>query len=371
MFVEIARLFIVLLGSLAGLSLGHQYDAAHHSAAGTGAVLGGVLGTLAGYVGGGVTGRLLERAFGVVEERIDRFPGPKVFAGAIGGAVGGLAGALVAVPLVGIFHSAPAYVGGGLLVWTMATLGLRVAARKSDELFALAGLSTRPLVRSAPYRVADGYIVDTSAVMDGYLQGLVRAGLLDQELFVPRFVLDELQGFADARETPQARRARRGLEMLDAMRRDGLVRLRVLDDEVPEREQVDAKLVVLAKRLELRLLTSDGTLQRVAELQDVPVCNLRKLWSELSPGAQPGDVVIVELVRPGKEPGQGVGYLDDGSMVVVNDAAALVGSGEIEVEIATAVPTALGRLLFARVASAGAGNQGGSQLRQSSIPSGA
>ena len=136
--------------------------------------------------------------------------------------------------------------------------------------------------------------------------------------------------------------------MPEALRRAGTVHLRVLDDEVPERHEVDAKLVALARRLEIRLLTSDVNLQKVAELQDVPVCNLRQVAAELWPSAQPGDVVSVEVVRPGKEAGQGVGYLDDGTMVVVNEGAHLVGSGPQPVEIAASVPTAMGRLLFAR-----------------------
>lgn len=349
MFVEISRLLVVLACTMTGLALGRELGDANSF----GQTLGGVLGTLVGYVGGGVGGRAIERAFGVVEHRVERYPTPRLFAGGIGAMVGGLAGAFLAFPLILIFPSVPVILAATFVVWVAGTLGVRVAWHKSEELFAMAGLSSRPLVRSSPYELADGHIADTSAVMDGNLAGLVRAGLLDAHLFVPRFVLDELQGFADAREGAQARRARRGLELLEALRREGSITVRVLDDEVPERDEVDGKLVALARRLQIRLLTCDVNLQHVAEIQGVTVVNLRRLAADLRPEHAPGDVVTLELVRSGSEPGQGVGYLDDGTMVVVNEGVSLVGVGEVTVEIVTVVPTSVGRLLFARVMGQG------------------
>ncbi len=344
MFVEISRLLIVLALTLTGLAAGREIG----GDASMGDTIGGVLGTLIGYVGGGVVGRSVERAFGSVEERVETVPSGRLFAGGLGAVVGGLGGAFLALPLVLVFSAVPMYLVATLIVWVAGSLGVRVAWRKSEELFAMAGLSSRPLIRSAPYEASDGHILDTSAIMDGRLTTLVRADLVSPQLFVPRFVLDELQGFADARDGAQSRRAHRGLELLDVLRRDGTATVRILDDEVPEREEVDAKLVALARRLEIRLLTCDVALQRVAELQGVQVMNVRKLASELRPEHTPGDLVQVELVREGKESGQGVGYLDDGTMVVVNDGVDLVGSGAIEVEITTSVPTSVGRLLFAR-----------------------
>lgn len=346
MFVEISRLFIILIGTLTGLGVGRHLDAAYPSLSDAGSMIGGGLGTLLGYVGGGVTGRFLERAFGAVEERVDRLPAHKVAAGALGAVTGGFTGSLLAAPLLIVGDSAPLYLGAGFVVWSFLTLGFRLAVRRSEELFAMAGLSTRPLVRSAPYTASDGVILDTSAVMDGAVLDLVRSGFLEHPLFVPRFVLDELQGLADAREGARARRARRGLELLEALRSEGMA-VRVLDDEVPEHDHVDAKLAALARRLEIRLLTCDVNLQRVAEVQGVRVWNLRKLAAQLSPTSRPGDVVSLELVREGTEAGQGVGYLEDGSMVVVNEGLDLIGAGPVEVEIAASVPTAVGRLLFA------------------------
>lgn len=344
MFVEISRLLVVLACTVSGLALGRELG----SGASVAQTAGGVLGTLAGYVGGGVLGRTLERAFGVVEEKTDGYPTPRLFAGGVGGVVGGFGGAFLAFPLIVIFPTVPVILVGTLLIWVLGTLGARIGWHKSEELLAMAGLSSRPLIRSSPYQAADGYIVDTSAVMDGNLTGLLRAGLLEGHLFVPRFVLDEIQGFADAREGQQARRARRGLELLDALRRDDGGRVRVLDEEIPERDDVDGKLVTLASRLQIRLLTCDVNLQHVAEISGVAVVNLRKLAADLRPEHAAGDVVTLEIARPGREAGQGVGYLDDGTMVVVNDGDRLIGDGPVAVEILTVVPTSVGRLLFGR-----------------------
>jgi uncharacterized protein YacL len=348
-FVEIVRLFIVLLATLGGYAAGKSADGSHYTGA---AALGGMLGCLLGYVGGGVFGRVLERALGIVERSASRLPAPQFLAAVAGGALGGMAGAVMAAPVAALVPSPTGWLLGGLLVFVAAWLGLRIAIRKSEELLALAGLSTRPLVRTTPFGASDGAVVDTSAAMDGQLLPLARAGLLDGDLFVPRFVLDELRGLADAGDETRARRARAGLEILDVLTRETGVRVRVLDDELPEFAEVDAKIVALAKRLELRLITTDSHLARSAGVQGVPACNLRQLAADLWPARKPGDVLSLALVRPGKEPGQGVGYLDDGSMVVVAGGEPHVGRGVITVTVTSVVPTSVGRVVFATMAAA-------------------
>jgi uncharacterized protein YacL len=211
------------------------------------------------------------------------------------------------------------------------------------------GMSTRPLVRAQAFDARDGLLVDTSVLMDGQLLALARAGVVGGDLMVARFVLDELQGFADAPDETRRRRARRGLDSLDVLEREGVARVFVLDDEVVEYDSVDAKLVALARRLQLRLLTNDGPLARNAELQGVPTCNLRRLAQELAPAVVPGDFVRVALTRSGKEEGQGVGHLEDGSMVVVNEGEDLVGGPEVMLQVTSVVPTTAGRLVFARL----------------------
>jgi len=350
MFVEVVRMFVVVLGTAAGFWVARDIGGQGSGIEG----IGGVLGCLAGYVGGGVLGRLLDRAVGAFERSTERVQATKVLASTLGALGGALAGVVPAIPVAVLLPRPIGLPLAGLMVWVGLWGGAVVVGGRSAEILEMLGLSTRPLVRAEAFDARDGLLVDTSVVMDGQLLPVARAGLLGSDFLVARFVLDELQGFADAPDETRARRARRGLETLDILRREGPVRLYVLDDEVPEHAAVDAKLAALAKRLELRLLTNDGALARIAEIQGVPTCNLRRLVADLSPVVLPGDFVRVALTRAGKEAGQGVGHLEDGSMVVVNGGVSLVGGPETVLRVTSVVPTTVGRLVFAAAATDGA-----------------
>lgn len=341
-------MFIVVLGTAAGFWVARDLGGPGSAVEG----VGGMLGCLAGYVGGGVFGRLVERALGAVERRADRLAPAQVLAGSLGAVGGAIAGAVAAVPLVMLVPVRLALALCGLLMWIAGWLGYRVVGTKSIAVLQMLGLSTRPLVRAEAFDARDGFLIDTSVLMDGQLLPLARAGLLGSDLFVARFVLDELQGFADSPDEQRSRRAHRGLETLAALRRDGPLRVYVLDDEVPEHNAVDAKLAALARRLQLRLLTNDGALARIAEVQGVPICNLRRLAADIAPAIVPGDFVRVVLTRNGRERGQGVGHLDDGSMVVVNGGETLVGGPEVSLRVTSVVPTSVGRMVFATLEDA-------------------
>jgi uncharacterized protein YacL len=344
MFVEGVRLLVVVLGTATGFwaarSLGAPADG-----------LGGVLGCLLGYVAGGFFGRLLNRALGVVERRVETTSPAQFIAGTLGAIAGGALALVFVLPIALLLSVRVAVPIAGLAAWIMGWLGYRILSRQSVAMLESLGMSTRPLVRAHAYDARDGLLVDTSVLMDGQLLALARAGVVGGDLMVARFVLDEIQGFADSPDETRRRRARRGLETLEVLERDGVSRVFMLDDEVIEHDAVDAKLVALARRLQLRLLTNDGPLARNAELQGVRTCNLRKLAQELAPAVLPGDFVRVSLTRPGKEDGQGVGHLEDGSMVVVNGGDELVGGPEVMLQVTSVVPTSGGRLVFARLDS--------------------
>jgi uncharacterized protein YacL len=344
MFIEGVRLFVVVLGTAAGFWVAQTLGSEAQG-------IGGLLGCLVGYVAGGILGRLLDRALGAVEQRVDRGSPARFLAGTLGAAAGSVLALVLVLPVALLVPARFAVSLVGLAAWILGYVGYRVVAHESVAVLEMLGLSTRPLVRAQAFDVHDGLLVDTSVVMDGQLLTLARAGVLGGDLMVARFVLDEVQGFADSADDTRRRRARRGLEMLEALREDGPMRLYVLDDEVPEHAEVDAKLVALARRLQLRLLTNDGPLARNAELQGVPTCNLRRLAQELTPAVAPGDFVRVALTREGKEAGQGVGHLEDGSMVVVNGGSELVGGPEVQLQVTSVVPTSAGRLLFAKLDS--------------------
>ena len=350
MFVEGFRLFVALLGTGVGFAVGDRL--AGSSGHPTTVALAGVLGCLAGYVLGGIGGRLTDRALQLVEAKSERIPPSHVLAGGLGGAAGIIVGLTIAVPIGLAFPNVIAYVGGAIAIWVCGDLGMRLMVRRADDLLAMAGLSSRPLVRATPYDRDEGVLIDSSTIMDGQLTTLAQAGLVPGDLLVPRFVLDELQGLADGADPVRSRKAQRGLEMLDSLRRDGHLRVFVLHDELPEFDQVDTKLAALARRLEIRLITSDDNLARVAEIQGVVTVNLRRLSAALAPEHASGEQLSVRLEKGGREPGQGVGYLDDGTMVVVNGGGELVGSGDVDVVVTSLVPTGKGRIAFARLVDA-------------------
>jgi uncharacterized protein YacL len=344
MFVEGVRLFVVVLCTAGGFWAARRMGVEAQG-------LGGVLGCLLGYLAGGLFGRVLDRALGVVERRVETKSPAQFIAGTLGAIAGGALALILVLPFALLVSVQIAAAIAGLSVWIMGWLGFRILSRQSVSFLESLGMSTRPLVRAQAFDARDGLLVDTSVLMDGQLLALARAGVVSGDLMVARFVLDELQGFADSADDTRRRRARRGLESLEVLEREGANRVFILDDEVVEHDAVDAKLVALARRLQLRLLTNDGPLSRNAELQGVPTCNLRRLAQQLAPAIVPGDFVRVALTRNGKEEGQGVGHLEDGSMIVVNGGENLVGGPEVMLQITSVVPTNAGRLLFARLDS--------------------
>jgi len=327
MFVETTRLIIVFLATAGGFTLAKEIPGDH-------AILGATLGAAFGYVAGGIMGRLLRLAMGLAERRIEQASPARLLAGTFGAVGAGGLALLVGFPLIILLPPVIGWPALMLVVW----IGVYGGSR---------------LVRASPYgeAVEDGAtLLDTSAVIDGRLLALARAGFLKGAVLVPRFVLDELQAIADAQDPVRRRRGRRGLDLLDALQRTPGVVVHIVDDEVLEHEQVDAKLVSLARRLQVQLLTVDSPLQRVAELQGVHCLNIDSLSEGLRKVHVPGETLRLPITREGKEPGQGVGFLDDGTMVVVGDAAELVGQ-ELDVRVTGNVQTSIGRMLFASMAA--------------------
>ena len=169
-------------------------------------------------------------------------------------------------------------------------------------------------------------VVDTSTVIDGRIVDIGRSGFILGTLVVPRFVLDELQGIADSPDALRRNRGRRGLEMLTALQKDSVSPLVVIDDATyPEIDEVDAKLVAFARDHGAAILTNDFNLNRVAELQGIRVLNVNELANAVKAVVHPGEEMRVKIIQEGKEPGQGVGYLDDGTMIVVEGGSKYMG----------------------------------------------
>jgi uncharacterized protein YacL len=206
-----------------------------------------------------------------------------------------------------------------------------------------------PYVRFVPHEVdVPLVVVDTSVLIDGRIARVCESGFLSAALVIPRFVLNELRSVADSSDRHKQARGRRGLEVLNDLRRIKNLDIRITESEVIKREDVDAKLIFLAQSMRAKLLTTDYNLAKMAEFHGVPWLNLNLLAKSLRPELMLGERVDVDLVKPGKEDGQAVGYIEDGSMVVVNNARAHMGQ-HVQVEIINVMPTAGGKMIFARL----------------------
>lgn len=196
------------------------------------------------------------------------------------------------------------------------------------------------------------YILDTSVVIDGRIADVVETGILDNQLIMPRFVLAELQSIADSSDKLRRSRGRRGLDILNRLRGNGDVDLQIFDRELPEMagQPVDMKLVLLARRLEGKLVTGDYNLNKIARLHNVEVLNLNDLANALKPIFLPGENLVVKIVKAGEEDGQGVGYLDDGTMVVVEGGRPYI-QVLARVAVTSVLQTSAGRMIFGRFES--------------------
>ncbi|NND97803.1 MAG: TRAM domain-containing protein [Pirellulaceae bacterium] len=192
-------------------------------------------------------------------------------------------------------------------------------------------------------------ILDTSVVIDGRIADLVGTGVFDNQLIMPRFALSELQAIADSSDKLRRTRGRRGLDVLNRMRADESVDLIIFDRELPELagQTVDLKLVLLAKHLEGKVVTGDYNLNKVAKLHNVPVINLNEISNSLRPAYLPDETFRVRIIKPGEGPEQGVGYLDDGTMVVVEGARNRVGQ-DLDVRVTSTLQTNAGKMIFAK-----------------------
>lgn len=275
------------------------------------------------------------------------------------GAVGLIAALLIGVLLTFPFPRDLPVLGPylpSLVTAVFGYIGLVVATRKSHEFISLLPRAAR----TAGYRAAAAAgaglarpkILDTSVILDGRLFGVVGTGVVEGRLVVPGAVLKELQHIADSPDPLKRARGRRGLEELNRLRRELGRTVEVDEREWPGVEETDARLVRLAREISGTVVTDDYNLNKVCELQGVPVLNLNDLANALKPAVLPGDGFTLQILREGKEAGQGVGYLEDGTMVVVESGRRFVG-GTVDVVVTSAFQTSAGRMIFARPRNGG------------------
>jgi uncharacterized protein YacL len=227
-------------------------------------------------------------------------------------------------------------------------LGMILAMRSNKEDFSLIIPYVRFKSQSKPENII---ILDTSVIIDGRIADLIESKFIEGTLVVPRFVLKELQFVADSSDAIRRSRGRRGLEMLNRLQKNPRNEIRIHEADFPEEKEVDAKLVRLTRTLDGKLYTNDYNLGKIAELQSVPYVNLNELASALKPAILPGEQVSLRIAREGKEKGQGVGYLHDGTMVVVQQAQSLVGQ-QVHAQVSSLLQTGAGVIVFAELKQA-------------------
>jgi uncharacterized protein YacL len=281
--------------------------------------------------------------------RVQELSTAEFVAAVIGLFVGLLLGLLLGLPLAQIEGPLGTWLPLGISLFLgLGMMGLTVAKR--FDLIAAAegaGLVRRPGAEKSSTEGEPRIVVDTSVLIDGRIAEIVESGFIYGTLIVPRFVLEELQHIADSSDALRRNRGRRGLEILNRMQRDPHTPVEVVDDEAPGVAEVDAKLVDLAKRRSRVVLTNDFNLNRVAELQGVRVMNINSLANAVKPAVLPGEELRVRVIQEGKEAGQGVGFLDDGTMIVVEGGARLIDR-EVDVAVTRVLQTVAGRMIFAQ-----------------------
>lgn len=193
-------------------------------------------------------------------------------------------------------------------------------------------------------------VLDTSVIIDGRIADIAETQILEGTLIIPRFVVEETQNIADSSDKLRRSRGRRGLDMLNRLQNNDKIEIRLTDARIPaveEASEVDHKLVALAEHLDARIVTNDYNLNKVAQLRGVKVININDLANALKPVVLPGETVTVKIVKPGEETGQGIGYLDDGTMVVVEQGRSHIGR-ELTVVVTSALQTSAGRMIFGK-----------------------
>ncbi len=314
--------------------------------------------------GGGLVGllvapvflRCLRRVTSRVESNLHRTPTQDLVVGAFGAIVGLLIAVLVTTP----FAQVP-YIGVYLPIGVtlfMGYLGMHVAVKKREDLLSIFTSLPRSVERvvgpskdrSASARQAAAAapkLLDTSVIIDGRIFDICKTGFVEGTLVVPAFILAELQRIADSPDPLRRNRGRRGLDVLNKLQKEDGVHIQIVDADGDDGLEADSRLLRLAASTGAKIITNDFNLNKVAALRGVQVLNINELANALKPVVLPGEEMVVHVIRDGKEMGQGVAYLDDGTMIVVDGGRRFIGE-EIGVTVTSVLQTAAGRMIFAR-----------------------
>jgi len=301
-----------------------------------------ILGVMIGLI---VLPYLLARGISKIRQSVYRLP----FSTIISGTSGLVVGLLMASTLSATVSQIDGWLGVLISVGvslTLGSLGLLVGLSRERDIANLLPDRSRRGLQS--YRGSEGRILmDTSAIIDGRIADISKTGFIRGTMIIPSFILDELRHIADSSDSIRRNRGRRGLEVLNKLRKESEIPIQISDVELNGNMEVDAKLVSLAKNMRAQILTTDFNLNKVADLQGIKVLNINELAGALKPVAIPGEEMAVRVMQEGKEPGQGIAYLDDGTMVVIDGGRKYINA-YLDVSITRVLQTDAGRIIFAQ-----------------------
>lgn len=310
----------------------------------------GLVGALTGLI---LTPYISTRPLRAFRSLLGRISPQALFSSLVGLIVGLVVAALLAFPLSLLpapFGRIMPFIG----VVVLGYMGVSVFVMRQNDLFAVLssfrGSSSSNVPQESPgqnWAENRTILLDTSVIIDGRIADIARTGFLPGSLLIPRFVLNELQYIADSPDSLRRQRGRRGMEVLAQLQREPAIPVRITDIDVEGVREVDDKLVILARQMRCPILTNDFNLNRIAELQGVTILNINELANAVKSVMLPGEVLCVRIIQEGKEPGQGVGYMDDGTMVVVESGRDFIDK-ETNVLVTKVLQTAAGRMIFAR-----------------------
>lgn len=315
-------------------------------------IVGIILGAFVGYGISPFALRLIWAAIHRIELGLNDFESQDIIVGTLGLLFG-----LIIANLIGLAFARLPIIGAyGPIVFNIVFgyAGMSIAVRKKSEIIALVGNLRlgRPNKEHSKRKELEfsGKLLDTSAIIDGRIAEICSTGFLEGPLLVPVFVLEELQLIADSSDLLKRNKGRRGLDILKQMQEDNYVEVRIINDDFDDVQGVDSKLVRLGRKINAKVVTNDYNLNKVAGLQGVAVLNINDLANALKPARVPGEQMNVLIVKAGKEENQGVAYLDDGTMIVVEDGQKYIGS-TMPVTVTSVLQTSAGRMIFVKIAN--------------------
>jgi uncharacterized protein YacL len=301
----------------------------------------GMTGWVSAVAGAGVAGAVI-----VFELQVRALSLKRLLGAMAGGVLGIIGAALFCLVLRhALLPSGTASALQLLILLLMTYVGLLVGASKGELLTPGSWGATFAGDKQARHSAK---VLDTSVIIDGRIADIAEAGFIDGMMMIPEFVLRELQAVADSTDSSKRQRGRRGLDMLQRMQSNKKLQVQIVSDDFPAIHEVDLKLLELAKKREAKVVTNDFNLNKVAHLHHIEVLNINDLANALKPVVLPGEKMSVLILREGKEFNQGVGYLDDGTMVVVDHARKLIGK-PVEISVTSVLQTASGKMIFGKM----------------------